>query len=232
MPTMQEIYERYAIEYNELVSHEDYEGNLKKSLYEITSWQGKVVLETGIGTGRITELYIDDASFVYGYDRSPHMVDYARKKFYNKKDKIKIETADHLDLPLNNHPIDTFIEGWSLGHLVIENSKDIPAITKLINETINKIFRKNGISIIIETLGTNVEEGSYDNPVLNRFYKLLEEEYGYTRKVIRTDYSFNNVEEASRIMGFFFGQDMGNKVRNKKETIIPEYTGIWFKYLI
>ena len=56
MPTMTEIYHNHSFEYDELVSHEDYLGNLPKTLHSIFDFNQKSVIELGVGTGRLTKM--------------------------------------------------------------------------------------------------------------------------------------------------------------------------------
>jgi hypothetical protein len=83
-----------------------------------------------------------------------------------------------------------------------------------------------GILIIIETLGTNTHEPSIRRQELKEMYDILELQLGFIRDVIRTDYRFTSVQEAKRIMGFFFGMEMGNSVVAE---VVPEFTGVWHR---
>ncbi len=52
MPSMQEIYNNYSLQYDELVNHEDYNNNLSNYLLEKFNFSGKTIIELGVGTGR------------------------------------------------------------------------------------------------------------------------------------------------------------------------------------
>jgi hypothetical protein len=80
---------------------------------------------------------------------------------------------------------------------------------------------------VIETLGTLSEQPKPPNEGLAAYYAMLESERGFTRSWIRTDYEFASVEAATRIMGFFFGEGMGARVRERGEKVVPECTGVW-----
>ena len=54
-----------ADEYDRLVRYEDYKGNLKRFLLRKIDWQGKVVFEADIGTGRVTIIFIETLSGVW-----------------------------------------------------------------------------------------------------------------------------------------------------------------------
>jgi hypothetical protein len=46
---------------------------------------------------------------------------------------------------------------------------------------------------------------------------------------VRTDYQFESLEEAVELSTFFFGEELGQKVREKSWVILPECTGIWWR---
>jgi hypothetical protein len=52
---------------------------------------------------------------------------------------------------------------------------------------------------------------------------------GFERGWIRTDYRFESLDEAVELSSFFFGQEMGAKVRENGWRVLPECTGIWWK---
>lgn len=229
MPGMMEIYKKYSTNYDELVSAEDYEENLAQYIKNITNWENKSVYEAGIGTGRLTRLYIDKVKFCYGFDRENHMLKQCANNLKVFSDKLMLNISDNCNLSLLNQNIDVFIEGWSFGHTIVENKENFKKIFANIYNRIIKILDGNGKIVIIESLGTNVSEPTFSLEVLGNFYNLMEEEYKFKKVVLRTDYKFPNFKEAARIMGFFFGDYMKEDIINHKKIIIEEYTGVWTK---
>jgi hypothetical protein len=79
---------------------------------------------------------------------------------------------------------------------------------------------------LFESLGTGNE-----SPVkldhLKNFYPWLDEA-GFQKKWIRTDYQFESLEEAEYLSRFFFGDEMGDKVKRKNWVVLPECTGVWW----
>ncbi|MDZ7793936.1 MAG: hypothetical protein U5P10_09675 [Spirochaetia bacterium] len=73
MPKMSEIYKKYATEYDKLVTAEDYQNNLTEELLNKIEWDKKIVYEAGIGTGRLSKIYIDKIEKLYGFDREAHI---------------------------------------------------------------------------------------------------------------------------------------------------------------
>ena len=210
MPTMTEIYQNNSFEYDELVTHEDYLGNLHKTLHAIFNFNEKSVIELGTGTGRLTQLYIQKVKKAYCYDNSNHMLNKA------KINKIK-EKADFV------------IEGWSFGHAVNDIDCNIFSVTDNLVENCKSLLNKNGKIIIFETLGTNTKTPTAPTKALKSFYSYLEDKHKFKRVVIDTDYRFKTADEAVRVMGFFFGEKMAESLSKLNNNIVKEFTGMWYK---
>lgn len=184
-----------------------------------------VVVEAGIGTGRVTNLYIEKAKQVYGFDRAPHMLTKLKLNLSDNLHKIKLYNADNLYLLEPPEKGDIFIEGWSFGHTVVDNESNYERIVNVLVDEAKRLTKDDGVIIFIETLGSNSEIPKPSTEVLANFYTLLEKKYGFTSHEIRTDYKFATNAEAARITGFFFGKKFGEDVLKSKKTIIPEWTG-------
>jgi SAM-dependent methyltransferase len=217
-----EIYEKHARDYDAFVRAEDYQGNLNRFLHEIADWRDAAVLEGGTGTGRITRLYLDEVKSAVCCDRSKHMLDFAKNGLVAYKDKITFLHADNTELPDLESQCDIFVEGWSFCY-----SLSSPFAT-LINNA-EKNVRSGGTVILIESLGTNVPVPGVKTKELRALYKTLVGNYGFSEEVISTDYRFESKKEAAQRMGFFFGEEMREAVRAIDSTIIPEFTGVWWK---
>ncbi len=231
MPTMFEIYENYAPQYHQLVSAEDYEGNLPRLLHAIADWRGARVLEAGVGTGRVTRMYVENAARATCCDSSVHMLEHARGELSAYGDKIEWKAADNFDLPTLEHPVDLFIEGWSFGHGIFsdEGHESVDPLADRLVENAVKNVRSGGLAIIIETLGTNSRTPNPPHEFLATFYEHIESVHGFSRHEISTDYRFDTVDAAARIMGFFFGPTMDEEIRRDDLQIVPEWTGVWVR---
>ena len=221
----EEIYRRHAGRYDELVAHEDYRGRLGATLDEIAVWEGASVVEAGIGTGRVTAHYVERVGEAALFDRSAHMLAFARRRFAGYP--VSFAQAEHLDI--RGVRGDIFIEGWAFGHHIVSNAARLRSAARELEGVVRRAVRSGGTAIIIETLGTNTEKIRVPHPALAGWYRMLEGEFGYTRRAIRTDYKFASAREAARIMGFFFGPAMEKRIERKRATIIPEWTGVWWR---
>jgi len=187
------------------------------------------VLEFGAGTGRLTAIYAEKANSLFCFDRSQHMLDTAKVNLAEHKDKIQFAICDNNEISSIDEKGDFVIEGWSFGHTVSDQLKTSgEKADELISKSLNRL-KIGGTCIFIETLGTGVDSPLAPNRTLAEFYRKLEQDFGYTRVEIPTDYRFESAEEAADICGFFFGTEAGEEIRTKGSPIIREYTGLWYK---
>ncbi|MFZ4857831.1 MAG: class I SAM-dependent methyltransferase [Desulfuromonadaceae bacterium] len=228
MPTKYEIYEGFASEYDEFVSHGDYEGNLKQSLGSCFDFRNKSVYEFGVGTGRVTSLYVDLAKESKCFDRSEHMMARAKQNLKDFKSKATFEKCDNLQIDLLAPGADCVIEGWSFVHTVGKFEEIERVVSKIVHDC-SRLLNENGQMIFIESLGTNTSEPAAPSIKTKKFYELLEGEYKFRRTVVRTDYRFDSVEDATRIFSFFFGDVVSKGIQEKNLKVIPEFTGIWMR---
>jgi len=228
MPSMFEIYDKHAFEYDELVSHEDYKGNLRATLHRLLDFRGKTVIELGVGTGRVTAMYIEAAARAVCFDRAQHMMDRARVNLAPHGAKLTFGKVENLALENVSERGDCVIEGWAFGHTIGENRDDVSATVATLVRDCMALCRPGGRIILIETLGSNVLEPEPPTDLLKTFYELLEERHGFTREVVRTDYRFPTLDEARRIFSFFFGLDE-ERTKSIQSEIVPEFTGVWHR---
>ena len=228
MPEMMEIYKKHSSNYDELVNAEDYKKNLDTFLHEKISWKNKIVYEAGIGTGRVTKIYIDKINHVYGFDREQHMLNKCKENLCDFSN-YSLDVCENTELKMIPQIADIFIEGWSFGHTIIENKNNYQSVFEKIHNHFIKILREKGKIVLIESCGTNVTEAVNTGAVLEEFYSHIENKYQFKKHVISTDYKFQDYKEAARIMGFFFGNEMSEDIIKNEKNIIPEFTGIWIK---
>jgi hypothetical protein len=142
---------------------------------------------------------------------------------------VSLAEATNLSVPVPDGSADIVIEGWSFGHGVTEaGAAWEKAAEELMTETM-RILSGNGTAIIIETLGTGFRTPTPPGGVLPLFYSWLEKRKGFEKKWVRTDYLFESLARARKLVEFFFGEMVDHEVRPSGEVVVPECTGIWWK---
>jgi ubiquinone/menaquinone biosynthesis C-methylase UbiE len=224
MSQMFDIYNNQNNLYDELVSHEDHQQNLTHFLRTEIPWESRAVIEFGVGTGRVTRMYIDLAKSALLYDNSSHMLEGARENLKPWKEKTSFQLLDNRGLNQVLESAHVVIQGWSFGHLIVDNPNTIDHwINHLVGETTR--IAKEAV-VFIETMGTNVTKPLAPTETLAHFYKSLKES-GFAEYVLETDYLFEDYTQAARIMGSFFGEKMEADIVAHKKNLIPEFTGVW-----
>jgi ubiquinone/menaquinone biosynthesis C-methylase UbiE len=222
------IYENQSKKYDLLIKREDYKQNLLSAIIHIKDPTNKDIIDMGAGTGRIGVSLTPYANSISLFDISLNMLKIAEKnmiqtRFYN----YYIRQADNRNIPMPDQSADIVISGWSISSLVIDFQENWEKeIEKVIGE-MKRLIRKNGTIIIIETLGTACENPCPPDE-LKDFYKYLEEVHHFKNKWIRTDFKFNDMDEARELISFFFGKTTSEKIVSNGDNIVPECTGIWW----
>lgn len=225
-----EIYEQNADIYDNLVSHEDYSGNILTEIKRLVPLEGKDVVELGAGTGRITGLIAPHIKSIKAFDISQHMLDFAKKKLeLLNLNNWEFAVADNREIPIADNCADLVISGWSIGYFASWGNTTWKQDTKKAVDEMKRILRKEGTALIIETLGTGNTEPIEPTKELTDYYAFLEGSLGFKRSWIRTDYKFSSVEDAEKTVRFFFGDELGNYMKENNTVILPECTGLWTK---
>lgn len=230
MPTQAEIYKTEGDKYEALIAREDYLGNILKTLREITPLEGRVVYDLGAGTGRLACMLAPHVKHVRAFDVSEEMLRVCREKLAaSGLTNWQVDLADHRQLPVEDHSADLVVSGWSLSYLAVWNPESWQdELEKWMGE-MQRVLRPGSFIILYESLGTG-NESPIKLEHLDKFYPWLDE-VGFQSKWIRTDYRFKSLEEAEFLSRFFFGDDLGDKVKQNKWEILPECTGVWWKQL-
>jgi len=228
MPTEKDVYESHADQYERLVQREDYRGSILSAIESYCPLDGLDVVELGAGTGRITRLLVPFVKSIKAFDSSAHMLAVAEKSLRETGlSNWKVRVADHRQVPVDDSSADLVISGWSFCYLAVWGGEEWKSALEAGLKEIERIIRPSGTILIIESLGTG-SESPRPPEHLERYFDWLAES-GFERGWMRTDYLFDSLEEAVELSTFFFGEEMGQKVREKDWQILPECTGIWWR---
>lgn len=223
-----DIYENKADAYDELVSHEDHEGNLARVLEELVPGHALSIVETGAGTGRLTRLLTPRASRVQAFDGSASMIEIARRHL-GAEAHVSLGVSRHEALPVETDVADLALEGWAFGHALSWNADGWRDDVRRWVTELDRVTHDEGRVILIETMGTGVLSPFEGGHSLEPFDAFVRETLGFERHVVRTDYAFESVDDAARVLGFFFGERMVARVREHGWTIVPEHTGLYVR---
>ncbi len=229
MTDFKQIYATQAENYEQLVSREDYQGNILTALTEIRPFSKQTIVEFGAGTGRLTTLLAPQAKQIYAFDQASAMLKVAQQKLASSPHvNWELTIANNNEIPLPNNIADIAIEGWSFGHMRAWYPDSWQAKLEAALNEMHRILHPNGTMILLETLGTGYET-PHRFPELNELYQHLERIHQFKHSWIRTDYQFASLAEAIHLTRFFFGDELADQVQTNNWIILPECTGIWWK---
>jgi ubiquinone/menaquinone biosynthesis C-methylase UbiE len=212
------IYRERAEDYDRLVAAEDAEGRLLPAIEEVAPSLDRV-LDVGAGTGRITRMVAARGAHVVAIDRSAAMLRVAKRH----QTGAVFAVADAAALPIAGGWASAAVAGWVFGHQRSWNADTWRGSIARCLDEMERTLRPGGVSIVIETLGTGVDAPRVSGE-LSEYHRWLEEERGFARRELRTDYLFASEEEARALCGFFFGDAV--PVRGAR---VPECTGLWWR---
>ncbi|MFS0722319.1 class I SAM-dependent methyltransferase [Paenibacillus sp. 1P07SE] len=222
------IYRSQAEQYEELVSRQP---DLDLELAEIRPADGLDVVDLGAGTGRLSRYLASGSASYIATDLSQSMLDVlaAKAAAGGYGQRIRTVVADHRELPLPDASADLVVSGWSIGYIASSKEPSWEAGLETVMAQLRRILRPDGTVVILETLGTGVDE-----PVrldfLAPYFERLERRYGFAHRTVRMDYPFPSVEEAARVCGFFFGDWLAERICSRGWSVVPEHCGIWWKH--
>jgi len=228
MPDNKTVYAYHGNEYEALIAREDYQGNVPRAIDEIINVNGLDVLDLGAGTGRLTLLLAPRVKSIHAFDVSAEMLRVCRERLLaGGYSNWKVDVADHRQLPVPDRSADLIVSGWSVSYLAVWHPDEADQeLNKWLVE-MQRILRTDGMLILFESLGTGNEEPVRLEHVESTYQWL--DANGFQNKWIRTDYQFESLDEAEYLSRFFFGDELGDKVKQNNWVILPECTGVWWR---
>jgi ubiquinone/menaquinone biosynthesis C-methylase UbiE len=229
MPDNKTVYSHYADEYEALIAREDYQGNILRTLEELVpDLKTRSVLDLGAGTGRLARLLAPRVRTVRAFDESTEMLRVCRDRLLEAGlANWSVDVADHRHLPVAEASATLAVSGWSVSYLAVwgaDNRRE--KLSDWLDE-MKRVLTATSPIVLFETLGTG-QESPVRVPHLADFYPWLDEN-GFEHTSIRTDYKFESLTEAVRLVRFFFGEEMGDNVVKNGWVILPECTGVWWR---
>ena len=228
--TWDTLYGEHADAYEILVSHEDYQGNLPRTIQAIQPLAGTVAAEFGAGTGRVSGLLAGSVQRLLAFDFTQSMlrVTQGKQRRYSWKN-VSLTLADSRRMPVRPGWADFAIEGWAFLQIAVWNPQDWQVQLVRALDEMQRVVRPGGRMILIETLGTG-ESTPKAAPFHRQVYDFLEGQRGFAPLAIRTDYCFETLEQIRQVVVPLFGQAMLERlVRTEVGWVLPESTGLWWR---
>jgi ubiquinone/menaquinone biosynthesis C-methylase UbiE len=221
------IYANKAAEYHELILPEDVDGNLLAAIKEIVSLKRCRVLDLGSGTGRLPLLLHSMSATITALDLNYPMLMEQKTQQGKIQNEWPLVNGDMRFLPFSSDSTDVIMAGWAIGHLRGWYEKDWKHQIGLILREMMRVVVDKGTLIIMETLSTGSINPIPPTAGLAELYAWFENEWGFTRNQISTDYQFQDIDDAVAKTEFFFGVELSQKIREYNWVRLPEWTGIW-----
>ena len=151
----------------------------------------------------------------------------AEKLAKTDQNNWSVAVSDHRHMAIKTGFVDVVVSGWSVCYVLVDNPTNWQVeLPKALGE-LHRAVRPGGPIILLETLGTGFETPEPPAHLLE-YYAYLEA-HGFQREWIRTDYRFKNKAEAESSARFFFGDEMGDQVRENNWVFLPECMGVWWR---
>lgn len=226
--TWQQFYQEQADQYEQLIRHEDYEGQLLPAIAALHPLSGADVVEFGAGTGRVTRLIAPLAQQVLAVDLTPGMVREAQtQQRAAKAANWHLCLGDSRAMPVAAGCADLAIQGWSFLQIAVWHEAAWAAELDRALREMMRVLRPGGTAVLIETLGTGHTTPTVP-PHFAAVYDYLEQQWGFTRRWIRTDYRFPTRETAAALIGPLFGAETLDALQATAHGfVLPECTGLW-----
>ncbi len=231
MPNRFEIYRHEPRTYDLLISREDYQGNITKTLAAIRDFHDLDIADIGAGTGRLSSILVSMARSLVLTDSSKPMLTVAEEKLVKLGfTNFRTHICDFIEIPAEDASLDAVVEGWALCSAALRSDSWEGILRDSLKE-MERVLRKNGTIVLFETLGTGQEHPVPPNERFAALYDSLRQDHGFEQTSIRTDYAFTSLEEKERLLSFFFDQEMLDAGVKNESLIYPECTGVWWRHL-
>ncbi len=222
-----DIYERFANTPND--------GALDQAMREIVSFEGKIVLDLGAGTGQYAFGFINEAYRILGMEVDPDLLEFDRQVIAERgyTNIIPFHGVAN-DLPMNDEVVDlalaVTVAPWDPDPLMRLGLRK-----RMVEETL-RVLKPGGVFIVV-----TVPEGAYggelapiifDDPALlpnnSDWDAQLVEDFGFQFKEIESVSDYGSVENAVATYGFIFGRSaIRHLLAHHQQTITWRYRLLW-----
>ncbi len=224
---------RFARHYDEWKAHEDWAGNLVRTLSGIFSLHDACVADLGTGTGQIAFKLAPFVRRVYGYDNAEGMIRYASEKARRLGlNTVEFKVASFDSIPLPDDSVDLAIFGWSLTSLLrVEWEHDwLKALRQVLHEA-ERLVGSAGTIAVVETVNVRNELpwGVVFHPIRRTMVEVLENDLGFQKVLFSNDWDYRSQKALRKAARFWLDAETFRSMRAARTTIFPECAGIWWR---
>lgn len=187
------------------------DGENKVTEYIESKSKNKIVLDAGCGTGKFLKVIEDNSNKYIGIDLSNDQLEKAKNKSNNKNSLFIQSNLSNINLEDNS--VDLVISTWVLGTII-----DLDERSKCLGE-LKRVLRSDGQILLVEN-----DENSEFEEIRNRNNDSRTRDYNnwlssngfIVDKKFNTYFSFNSIEEARKCFEVIYGENISNKIKDKK----------------
>jgi SAM-dependent methyltransferase len=224
-----DIYERFANAPND--------GALDQAMREIVSFENKLVLDMGAGTGQYAFGFVNEAFRILGMEADEDALDFDRRVI-EEKGYTNIIPFYGLpnDLPINDDMIDialaVTVAPWDQDPIIRMGLRK-----RMVEETL-RVLKPGGVFIVV-----TVPEGAYGGELARIIFDdisqlpnnsdwdaQLIEDFGFHYKEVESVSDYGSVENAVATYGFIFGHNaISYLLLHQQQTITWRYRVLWIQ---
>ncbi|MCY6483437.1 methyltransferase domain-containing protein [Clostridium aestuarii] len=140
------------------------------------------VLDIGVGTGNLSEKYLNKGYNIIGIDQSREMLNVAKQKFPN----LKVRLGEFLKIPFNNNQFDVIVSTYAFHHLN-DMEKNL-AIKEMV-----RVLKDDGRIVIGDLMFENdVKKENLINEFTNEQIEEIRDEYYSDIEKLETEFNKYN----------------------------------------
>ncbi len=237
-PTIDNDWDKLAAEYPDIYerfANAPNDGALDKAMREIVSFEGKLVLDLGAGTGQYAFGFVNEAFKILGMEADEDLLDFDRQVIAEKgfTNIIPFYGVAN-DLPINDDMIDialaVTVAPWDQDPIIRMGLRQ-----RMVEETM-RVLKPGGVFIVV-----TVPEGAYGGelaPIIFDDINMLPnnsdwdvqliEDFGFEYKEVASVSDYGSVENAVATYGFIFGHNaIRHLLAHQQQTITWRYRMLW-----
>jgi ubiquinone/menaquinone biosynthesis C-methylase UbiE len=186
----------------------------------LRAFRGSDVVELGAGTGFLTMELSRRANYVYAFDKSRCMLEFAQRKLKRLGiSNCELRLADHRAIPLPDACADLVVAAWTLASLVYEAAPDgwRLELDRVVAE-MRRLVRQGGVIAVL----CPVEPGP------RNYLQHLRLQHGFWCLPFESRWSFPSRRRARKVLQFFFNQQTWEAYRARVPEQFVTRGGVWW----